>query len=281
MKAQAITKSGRASSNIITYPFEIKKAFYQTTPFQALVVILLMAFGALMMYVIARRKQNQAKLLQKIREEEFNKLRQRTAEDFHDEMGNKLTRISVLADILRSKVNGAPTETTNLIEQIKDNTGALYTGSRDIIWSLNAQNDGLPEIIDRVNEKGVELFEETNIEFKFNHNISKTSDLKLKLDYSRNLIMIFKEVYNNILKHSQAKRVEVDIDLQPDNNLLVVVNDNGQGFNATVSHKGNGLKNIQNRVNRLNGDLELSSETAQGTKIKMTLKNLFENGSKK
>lgn len=281
LRVQAITKAGMLSSNTITYAFEVRKAFYQTTPFQILVVLLLIATGALMMYVIARRKQNQAKLLQKIREEEFNKLRQRTAEDFHDEMGNKLTRISVLADILRSKVNGhAAAETTNLIEQIKDNTGALYSGSRDIIWSLNAQNDGLPEIIERVNEKGVELFEETKIEFKFNHNISRTNELKLKLDYSRNLIMIFKEVYNNILKHSQANKVEVNIDLQSDNDLLIVVNDNGNGFNAAISHKGNGLKNIQNRVNRLNGELKLESESQQGTKIKMKLKNLFENGNK-
>lgn len=275
LKAKAFTKTGIPSSNEINYSFQINKAFYQTTLFQILVVFLLIATGAFVMYLFERKKQKHKLLFQKIREEEFNKLRQRTAEDFHDEMGNKLTRISVLADILKSKLDSGKPEPIHLIDQIKDNTGALYNGSRDIIWSLNSQNDGLLEIVERINEKGLEMYAETNIDFMFTHNVNSVNSKKLKLDYSRNIIMIFKEVYNNILKHSNANQVKVSINISAGGLLTIFINDNGKGFDVVNSDKGNGLKNIKNRVTRLNGLIEIKSSAEKGTEIQMSFKELF------
>ena len=212
-------------------------------------------------------------MLEKIREEEFMKLRQRTAEDFHDEMGNKLTRISILTDILRSKVSEKEDETHQLVSQIKENTNALYSGSRDIIWSLNSQNDGIYEIAEHIKDIGIEIFHDTAIDFEYSHNIINTR-LKLKLDFSRNLIMVFKEVYNNILKHSKATKVSVRLNLTDNGALEISITDNGVGFAADVIQKGNGVKNIKNRVNRMNGEVSIQSENGK-TQIGIVLKNIF------
>jgi len=275
LKVQALTKSGIASVNTIEYPFEIEKAFYQTRLFQILVVLLLISSGALVVYVMSRRKQKRKEILARIREEEFKKLRHRTAEDFHDEVGNKLTRISVLADILKSKMNKEEEETTRIVNQIKENTNALYAGSRDIIWSLNPQNDGIYEIAEHVKDIGASLFNDTQVAFDFALNMEGQPNRKLKLDYSRNLIMAFKEIYNNILKHAGAVRVKVEFAFANPNELLIKVHDNGYGFNAGVEQKGNGLKNIQNRVSRMNGKCEIRSEPGSGTEINIMLKNIF------
>lgn len=189
-----------------------------------------------------KRKQKAKELLEQIREEEFVKLRQRTAEDFHDEMGNSLTRISVLTDVLKSKINNTEPEITKLVQQIKENTSSLYNGSRDIIWSLNSQNDGLFEIVEHIKDIGNELFQETSIDFNLVHNIAASPALKLKLDYSRNMIMIFKEAYNNILKHAKAAVVSVDIELNSEKELRIIIRDNGVGFNTELVKGGNGIK---------------------------------------
>ncbi len=109
LKIIAVTKSGVNSLNEINYPFEIQKAFYQTRFFQGFVIFLLLFTGALTTYIFTlgrqKRKQKAKEQLEKIRAEEFLKLRERTAEDFHDEMGNNLTRISILSDVLKSKIN--------------------------------------------------------------------------------------------------------------------------------------------------------------------------------
>lgn len=279
LKVMGITKSGAISSNEINYAFEIEKAFYQTRFFQVFVILLLLGTGALLAYIFTRgkqkRKQKAKELLEKIREEEFIKLRQRTAEDFHDEMGNSLTRISVLTDVLKSKINGKEQDVSKLVQQIKENTTALYNGSRDIIWSLNSQNDGMYEIAEHICDIGNELFQETSIDFTYSHNINSYNILKLKLDYSRNLTMIFKEAYSNILKHSGADKVEIMVELKNDHNLEVMIRDNGKGFDADTTASGNGIKNMKNRASRMSGGMTVHSEINKGTEINIVLKNIF------
>lgn len=281
LMVEGITKSGVKSVNSISYSFEIEKAFYQTGYFQALVIFILISTGALLTYFFTRgrqkRKQKAKELLAKIREEEFKKLRQRTAEDFHDEMGNSLTRISVLTDVLKSKINGKESEVTRLVQQIKENTTQLYNGSRDIIWSLNSQNDGIYEIAEHIKEKGMEIFEDTSVEFNYNHNIKPFSPLKLKLDYSRNLTMIFKEAYANILKHARADKVEMIMELKDNNELKIVLRDNGKGFDPGAFNNGNGLRNMNNRVERMHGTFNVNSITGKGTEIIIELTHIFIN----
>jgi len=279
LKVTGLTKGGAVSSNEISYTFEIEKAFYQTRFFQFLIILLLIGTGALLAYVFTRgkqkRKQKAKEVLEKIREEEFVKLRQRTAEDFHDEMGNSLTRISVLTDILKSKINGKEPEVAKLVSQIKENTTALYNGSKDIIWSLNSQNDGLYEIVEHIKDIGNELFQETEIDFQFHHSVDSKNKLKLKLDYSRNLTMIFKEAYSNILKHSAATEVNIRINLTSTNTLDISIQDNGIGFKADSTQNGNGLKNMNNRANRMNGAMTTVPSLNSGTEIHFLLKNIF------
>lgn len=279
LSIEAITKSGLVSLNQIEFKFEIERAFYQTGLFQFLIIVSLLLTGASVAIIIARqrqkRKQREKELLQKIREEEFLKLRERTAEDFHDEMGNNLTRISILSDVLKTKIKSDDIEVNKLIHQIKDNTNALYNGSRDIIWSLNAQNDGLYQVLEHIKDIGMEIFSDTDIEFEFIHQLLKDNSLKLKLDYSRNLTMIFKEIYNNILKHAQATQVNVKVELDAFNQVRIVVIDNGKGFNSTVQHEGNGLKNIQNRVSRLGGEVNFENTNNVGTHITIIFKTIF------
>ncbi|MCW3076897.1 MAG: putative signal transduction histidine kinase [Bacteroidetes bacterium] len=275
LEVYAITKGGVLSSNVIKYSFEILKPYYLQAWF---LLMAFLAFGgviALVIFLYLRKKQKEKMFWERIREEEFTRLRQRTAEDFHDEMGNKLTRISVLTDILKSKVSPEEKDALNIVNQIKENTTALYNGSRDIIWSLNSKNDNFFEIIEHVKSLGHEIFSETNTNFVFDHNVKSSDDLKLKLDYSRNLIMIFKEVYNNILKHSCAQAVRVKVELLNNKEALILINDNGRGFDSEKEHKGNGLKNIQNRIKRINGTFTISSSANNGTEILILLKDIF------
>ncbi|MCE3260098.1 MAG: ATPase [Bacteroidetes bacterium] len=271
----AITKGGVESSNSVRYSFEILKAFYQEAWFIVLVLFLFVGTVGLIIMLYLRKKQNEKLMREKIREEEFTKLRQRTAEDFHDEMGNKLTRISVLTDILKSKVSSSEKEALNIVSQIKENTTALYNGSRDIIWSLNSKNDNFYEITEHVKNLGHEIFSETQTNFQFDHNIKSSDNIKLKLDYSRNLIMIFKEVYNNILKHSQAHVVNARVELVDNKEAIIMISDNGKGFDSGVEHKGNGLKNMQNRIKRINGTFSINSSVNNGTEIMISLKDIF------
>jgi signal transduction histidine kinase len=90
------------------------------------------------------------------------------------------------------------------------------------------------------------------------------------MDMSRNLIMIFKESLNNILKYSRAQHVTLDIHLKRRDTLQMVLRDDGVGFEPKNVKKGNGISNMQIRATRLNGRLYLDSRPGKGTIITLT-----------
>ncbi len=209
------------------------------------------------------RKQRRLRLLAKLRAEEQGKIRLRTAEDFHDEIGNKLTRINVLTNVLKNKITMTP-DTTRILGQIEDNTGQLYSGTRDILWSLKPSNDNLYEILHRIRDFGGELFQDTEVNFTFIGTDEKWRNHRLPMDMSRNLIMIFKEALNNCLKYSNAKNVSLEVSLKNRDVLQMILKDDGVGFDIQTIKKGNGINNMNIRAGRLNGKLYVDSRQDKG-----------------
>lgn len=256
----------------LQYPFEIITPFHKTSWFRLVVLAACILLGVTMQYVANRRKQNRLALMERLRREEQNKVRERTAEDFHDEVGNKLTRINVLTNVLRDKIGYINPETKRILDQIQDNTGQLYGGTRDILWSLKPSNDSLYEILHRIRDFGGELFQDTDIDFSFVGTDEKWKTYKLPLDVSRNLIMIFKEALNNVLKYADAKHVKMEVMLKPTDVLQIILTDDGKGFDILTVKKGHGINNMQVRTKRINGIIYIDSRQGKGTIINLNFK---------
>jgi ligand-binding sensor domain-containing protein/signal transduction histidine kinase len=255
----------------LTYSFEIITPFQKTSWFRFAVLAGMLLLGIFVQYSYTRRKERRQRLLERLRTEEQGKVRLRTAEDFHDEIGNKLTRINVLANVLKNKVTLTP-ETARILGQIQDNTHQLYSGTRDILWSLKPSNDQLYEILLRIRDFGNELFADTDIQFVFNGTSNEWQRYRLDMEMSRNLIMIFKEALNNSLKYANARTVIMDVFLKPKDTLHIVLKDDGDGFDVHGAKKGNGLANMDTRAGRLHGKLYVDSRPGKGTIITLTFK---------
>lgn len=80
-----------------------------------------------------------------------------------------------------------------------------------------------------------------------------------------NISRILQEIVSNIIKHAQARSVLVKSYYY--NDLVIVVQDDGVGFETDGRQGGIGLINIQSRVNGMNGTLELTSSKEKGTTI--------------
>ncbi len=267
---QCIGVAGQSNPEL-TYPFEIITPFQKTNWFRFAVLITCILIGILLQYTANNRKLRRQQLLEKLRLEEQGKIRIRTAEDFHDEIGNKLTRINVLTSVLKNKIPLTP-ETTRILGQIEENTSQLYGGTRDILWSLKPSNDNLYEILHRISDFGFELFQDTDVNFTFTGTDEKWRNFRLPMDMSRNLIMIFKEALNNCLKYSQAKNVSLEVTLKNKNILQLVLKDDGQGFEMQTVKKGHGINNMNTRTERLNGKLYIDSRKNKGTIINLAFK---------
>lgn len=257
----------------LSYPFTIITPFHKTNLFRLLILVGCILLGVTLQYIANKRKQNRQLLLDKLRREEQAKVRQRTAEDFHDEVGNKLTRINVLTNVLKSKIGeNINPDTTRIITQIQDNTAQLYSGTRDILWSLKPSNDNLYEILNRMRDFGIELFQDTEVNFSFTGTEERWRNFRLPMDVSRNLIMIFKEAMNNCLKYSGATEVSIDATIKQKDVLQIVLKDNGKGFDLQHVKKGHGINNMQVRAGRINGRLYIDSREDTGTIITLSFK---------
>jgi signal transduction histidine kinase len=185
-------------------------------------------------------------------------------------MGNKLARITVLSDILKSKLP-ANEEVQGIAKKIQDNAALLYQGTKDIIWSLNPKNDNLYFLLTHVNDFAVDLFHDTEIEFE-NINVNEEfNKYFLPMDYARNIMMICKEALTNILKHSQCTKAMVEAGLFEGNKIMLIIADNGKGFNVNNTEYGNGLHNIRQRAEYLKAHMETDSNESTGTRIVFTI----------
>jgi signal transduction histidine kinase len=85
--------------------------------------------------------------------------------------------------------------------------------------------------------------------------------------------MAVKEALNNAVKHSGAAEVWLRIRwAQAEAAVSVSVEDNGRGFEpAREIESGNGLTNMQTRLDAIGGKTDFASQLGQGTKVRFTL----------
>ncbi len=271
LQVDCVTESGTEVQEL-KYPFEIVTPFHKTGWFRLIILGGCILLGVTIQYIVNRRKQNRQALLDRLRREEQAKVRLRTAEDFHDEVGNKLTRINVLTNVLQKKVGDVGPDVKRIIGQIQDNTNELYGGTRDILWSLKPTSDNLAEILFRIRDFGGDLFQDTDIDFYFRGDDDTWRKYRLPMDVSRNLIMIFKEALNNILKYAKATNVTMEIEIRDRNALRIKLTDNGIGFDLEHTQKGHGIDNMNVRAKRINGILYIDTKPGKGTITTLTFR---------
>lgn len=269
-KVWASDADGNWYNNSATYAFTINAPYYTTWYFRLGLGLLLIALFLGGVYYRNRQKELRRRWEERLREEEQALVRQKTAEDFHDEIGNKLTRINLLATIAEGKLLQPPAEIKKILQQIQQNVTSLYNGSKDIIWSLQPDSDYLDEIVFRIRQNTADLLQDTAIQFDYDQDPDMDMHVKLPIDYSRNMIMIFKEAVNNIVKHAEANHITLSVK-RKENQIVLGLQDNGKGFEMMEPHKGNGMGNMRNRANRIDAGLELKSSAGAGTKLTLNL----------
>lgn len=273
----ATDHQGNWSEQELRYPFVIRAAFYQTATFWIFACLLLAGAIILIFYLRMRHKIEQAMLREKIRLHEQEHLRKEIARDFHDEMGNQLTRIINYVSLLKlnGSVVGSTSSRTDLYTKVENSAKYLYTGTRDFIWSIDPVNDELSKLFIHIRDFGEKLFEEKEIKFRAFNDVK--INVKLPYGFSREANLIFKEAMTNTFKSSEAKNATFSLFSQ-ENGFEFVFEDDGTGFNVEEKKAFGGLKNIRDRAEKLKAVLTIVSEHKKGTRI--SLKFQFEKKTK-
>jgi signal transduction histidine kinase/ligand-binding sensor domain-containing protein len=261
-EVRAVTNNGLTSS-IESLPIVIIPTLYQTWYFYAILLILVFSVAITIQWLLNGMKKKQELLMDSIKHQEQVRIRRQTAEDFHDDIGNKLTAIILLTDILDRKAFSEKQEYKSLINQVREHAANLYAGAKDILWALDPQSDNLHEVILKIKNLAVDLFANVDIDLLF-EDFDIISNKRLPLEFSRNLSMIFKELFNNILKHANATQVIFSSSVAG-NEVKIILGDNGIGFTESTQKPGRGLSNIKIRAERIKGAIAIDSKPGVGT----------------
>jgi signal transduction histidine kinase len=195
----------------------------------------------------------------------------------HDELGAKLTHISFQgAMALRSLAN--PAEAEQQIGKMAGTARALAASLDEIVWAVDPANDSVENLANYICRYAGEFFENSPIGCEFSIP-ARLPACRLSADVRHNVFLAIKEALNNVLKHSGATRVCLQLTVRP-GEFEILISDDGRGFNpvalGTVAggkavRAGHGLVNLRQRLAAVGGRCEIESEPGRGTRIKLAV----------
>jgi signal transduction histidine kinase/ligand-binding sensor domain-containing protein len=194
--------------------------------------------------------------------------RSRLARDLHDSVTQSLYSLTLLAEA------GQRMARARDIDQIEGNQARLGEIAQQALQEmrlmlyelrpLELETLGLVEAI----EQRIEAVERrAGLEAR----LITEGEMKLPAELEEELYRVAQEALNNALKHAMASRVSVTLQAQ-EGKICLAVKDNGHGFDpAQARNKGGlGLVSMQERAEKIGGQLIVRSTPGEGTEIKIT-----------
>jgi len=185
------------------------------------------------------------------------------ARDLHDTVGQNISYLRMKLDYLAKKKS---VKKADMQTEIKSMTKAANESYDLIRGTLAVLQSGDSADLFRIFSRFAEQVEERSA-FKVDFS-SQGEPKSLSAKRMRQLFYIFREALNNIEKHACATQVSIKIDWNGDH-LVFIVADNGNGFDySTIQYSSHfGIKFMRDRVEILNGSMEVQSSLGAGTNI--------------
>ncbi len=267
---------------------EIEKENVVVTKRNGLLTILILVGVALftMIFIYIRQRSKNKELIFSQKQEEANteiynlmisektkfnegslKERVRISEELHDGIVNKLFGTRLSLSLMNSGIPGEEIlQWDGHIESLREIEEDIRTLSHELKVEVFNIDNTFEKMVEELVEKRSKLSNfEPNLGFDIVSDWENISN-KIKIHCYRTL----QETLHNI--HKYAKATKVRIHFSEINGMLhVEIMDNGIGFNPNNKTKGIGLKNIESRIEKLNGEVKFISSPENGTKISMII----------
>jgi len=194
--------------------------------------------------------------------------RARIARDLHDELGAGLTEVSLLASADLDVFRGVE-KNNDRFSVIAEKARALVLALDVIVWAIDPKHNSLQSFADYLESYTKEFLSPSGINCRFKIPF-ECAAVTLPGTARHSLFLAVKEALNNVIRHSAATEVELEIS-QLENGMQISIADNGRGFDWDTLQRGNGLENLRDRMEALHGQCEIDSKSQKGTTIKLVV----------
>jgi two-component system sensor histidine kinase DegS len=209
-------------------------------------------------------------LLRHLRARAIEAERSRISRDLHDGILQTLLSIEIQLDVIRRRVATTPdhaeTSLASLQRTVKNESAEL----RSFVTDLKPVRVQSADLVDLMRGFAERFRNESHLALDL---LVDSAELRAPDRVCRELFQIYREALNNIKKHAKATHVVVKLS-QDDSRLLLVVDDNGEGFSFAGKFTGDELDrlrlgpiSIKERTRTVNGVLTVESNPGHGARL--------------
>jgi signal transduction histidine kinase len=250
----------RSSSRLVAVPV----AAWKTLWFWVAVGVALLAVAA-GIWRLAESRRMKRQLEEMEQQREIEQERFRIAQNIHDDLGARVTEIALLSSSAQLKTNLSLEEARTQFGSLSRLTNDLVRALYETVWAVNPKNDDLDSLSSFVCQLADQMCSQAQLRCRLEIP-DLTADFPVASPVRHNVIMAVKEAIHNVIKHGHAS--EIQIRMQEAKGVFTVqVSDNGCGFNPAATVRGNGLDNMERRLQSLKGSCSVESQPGAGTKV--------------
>ena len=246
----------------------VSSPFWKTPWFWGIVLVAATAMTVgISRYFVWQRMQREMIRLKQQRALEQERLR--IAHDIHDDLGARITQISLLSAMSQGNVSfpeKARADFDKVSKMSRDLVLALY----ETVWAVNPENDNLEALGNYICQMAKQLCEPTPLRCRF-YVQNLPNDVQVSSQTRHNISLAVKEAVHNIIKHAGSPEVTIRVEFT-NGFLEVSVQDSGSGFMPSEKISGHGLSNMKQRLQNIGGSCSIESAPGQGTTVRMRLK---------
>ena len=190
--------------------------------------------------------------------------RKRISRDLHDDVGTKLSSLKLFLSSLHEKAtNTNNEEIRSLAESSEQFITEAMQDVRQLLLNLSPMvleefgyTTAVEGLVNKINET-------KQIHFNL---VVFGMKKRLEKEYELALYRITQELINNVLKHAAAKHVSLQIG-QRDKKIILMMEDDGKGFDMNARKDGYGLSNLDARTKLMQGTMTIDSQPGKGTSV--------------
>jgi signal transduction histidine kinase/ligand-binding sensor domain-containing protein len=257
---------GEWGEEVLEVPVRVRPPFHQTWWFRSLVVLAVLT-GVAGALAFRFRELHKRQTLQMAELRRRQALRLGIAGELHDMIGADLSAIALRADMVRRRgsLEEKGVEDLALVARLARKTASAV---RETVWVVNTRYDSLHELVKRMHQRAGEILD-GQVPYRFEVP-ADVPDTPVAWELRRDIYLAFSEALHNVVKHAHANAVEIMVDYA-DEELTVVVRDDGEGFDPDAAADGNGLGLMRSHLSRHGGRLTVESAPGSGTTVTMNV----------
>jgi PAS domain S-box-containing protein len=187
--------------------------------------------------------------------------RQQIGKELHDNINQHLTTTRLYLEVAKEKATG---ELQEIITHSHKNLVSIINEIRQLSQSLVPPTLGDIGFIESIQDlcDSLRRVHTLKIDFYYRH----FNEQKLPDNLKLMLFRITQEQINNILRHADARLIQIKLQSDAEHIMLSIVDD-GKGFNLATTKKGQGFNNITNRAALFNGKAEIEAAPGKGCSL--------------